>query len=297
MSTGFLDRLHQSKTLILDGAMGTELARQGIELKLPLWSAGAVRSYPNIVRQIHLDYLKAGAEIITTATFRTEGYTFIKAGLSEQAAQQTCLQAVALAHEAIQICTTPSPKFIAGSIAPLEDCYHPELTPEEETIRRYQEQRAHWLSEFGVDLLLLETMNNFKEIKITTQLALQTNLPVIVSFLIRNRDLLFDGTPVDEVLLFLSTSGVAAIGINCVHHSLITAFLDKYAGSITKPLLAYPNADYYLGGQWMRDSTFTPDSFGDIACKWQSAGVKIIGGCCGTNPAHIAELSRRLTAA
>ncbi len=295
MNTRFLDRIQQPEILILDGAMGTELTRRGIELKLPLWSASAVRSYPETVRQIHLDYLTCGAEIITTTTFRTESYTFTKAGLNELAAKEACYQAVALAHDAIQIYHPSKPKYIAGSIAPLEDCYHPELAPDEKTIWRYQEQRTQWLSASGVDLLLLETLNNFPEIKITTQLALMTKLPVIVSCLIRNSDQLFDGTPIDEVLSFLHNSGVTAIGINCVHHSLITAFLEKYKGKIATPLIAYPNADYYSAGQWITDSNFTPSSFADIACKWPSAGVKIIGGCCGTNPTHIAELSRRLS--
>lgn len=281
-----------SSPLILDGAMGTELTRRGLDLHLPLWSAEAVLNHPDVVLQIHRDYLSAGADILTAATFRTESYTFLKAGCSTSSAHAACKNAVALCRHAITDLNPQRPILVAGSIAPLEDCYHPELTPPPEIIAEYQKERIGWLVEAGVDLLLLETMNNRREVLITAEIACSTGLPVITSLLLRDADHLRDGTPVKTILAELLQFAIVSIGINCVHHSIISRFLSLYAMQFPYPYTIYPNKDYYIDGQWSADNDFTPAIFPRIAAEWFSFGAKIIGGCCGTTPDYIAALGR-----
>ena len=112
--------------LILDGAMGTELLRMGVELPLPLWSAVANKTHSDIVYKIHQKYVKAGADVLTTNSFRTTPYAYQKAGFSKSDAilksKNNLKKAVLLAKKAVS-----GNQLIAGSIAPIEDCYSPEL--------------------------------------------------------------------------------------------------------------------------------------------------------------------------
>jgi|TARA_B100000315_G_scaffold188911_1_gene178712 homocysteine S-methyltransferase len=126
--------------LLLDGAMGTELLHRGVNVSLPLWSASAVEEAPEIVEQIHRDYMKAGADIITTNTFRTTTRTFLKIGASPDEARA---RAKTSTNEAVRLAKKAASGnvMVAGSIAPLEDCYAPELFPGVVTaIKEFEEQ-------------------------------------------------------------------------------------------------------------------------------------------------------------
>src|SRR6266851_5234732 len=120
--------LTTGKRVLMDGGMGSEIEHRNFPTKLPLWSAEVLLTYPEVVLQIHRDYIDAGAEIITTNTFRTTRRAFACEGISEQAAATTSL-ACSLAQKARARARSEDEIFIAGSIAPLEDCYSPILTP------------------------------------------------------------------------------------------------------------------------------------------------------------------------
>src|SRR5512147_1596702 len=119
----FLDRLTQTKPILLDGATGTELQRRGVDTSLPLWSARALLDAHEVLYAIHTEYLAANADIITTNTFRTHRRTLTRAGLGERTRELTQL-AVAIAREAAR--QADRQVFVAGSISPLEDCYSPQ---------------------------------------------------------------------------------------------------------------------------------------------------------------------------
>ncbi|MCU0709562.1 MAG: homocysteine S-methyltransferase family protein, partial [Pirellula sp.] len=139
-----------SKRLLLDGATGTELNRRGVDTGLPLWSANALTTDAglNVLRQVHLDYLNAGADIITTNTFRTNRRALAGKGFS---ARELTLRAVATAREAIA--EFGEPAIVAGSLSSLEDCYRPDLVPPADECLAEHSERIHHLVEGGVDLL------------------------------------------------------------------------------------------------------------------------------------------------
>ncbi|MEK9139284.1 MAG: homocysteine S-methyltransferase family protein, partial [Bacteroidota bacterium] len=127
---GPLSRMLASRTpLILDGAMGTELQRRGVDTGLPLWSANALMVHPEVILQIHKEYIEAGADIITTNTFRTTRRTFQRANLPDRshALTKTALKLAQQARESFP----DRQLLVAGSIAPVEDCYRPDLVPSE----------------------------------------------------------------------------------------------------------------------------------------------------------------------
>ncbi len=148
----FPERLQDNKPLILDGAMGTELAHRGFPIQLPLWSAQSVLEHPDAVLKIHEDYIAAGADILTTCTFRTDTRTFHKAGFNSTNAKKATFQAVDLVKQSIRNSKPNRKVWIAGSMSPLEDCYRPDLALDQITAFHEHYEKAGWLCEAGVDL-------------------------------------------------------------------------------------------------------------------------------------------------
>lgn len=277
--------------LILDGATGTELGRRGVSIKLPLWSASAIQDNPKILQKIHEDYINAGADILTANTFRTNTRTFIKAGLTRNDAQIYTQKAVSIAKSAIKSTQTKRKIYIAGSISPLEDCYHPELSPDYKTAFKEHYEKAFWLMEAEVDFILIETMNTPQEALAATKASLETKLPVVTSFILDNDGNIFNGDDLLSAYYQLEELGVSGFSINCTHHAVITEALKKHINNFKLPIITYANAGIYsktLG--WKNDPLFTPASYAKIAENWISMGVKIVGGCCGTTPEHIKKI-------
>jgi len=288
----FFEAIQRSEFLVLDGALGTELTRRGIKLELPLWTANAVLQNPKANISIYSDYLKAGADILTTATYRTDALTFTQAGLSMKQAEEATHQAVDLVREAITYLRPVCPIWIAGSIAPLADCYRPQDAPDFATALRIHRQRAAWLADSGVDFCLLETMNNLKEARAATVAALATGLPVFTSFILDENGRILSGEDFFQAMAEIKMLGVTGLGINCTHHSIISAFLKKYPGQLDLPWIFYANTGFYSSANgWRADAEFTPQNFAKIATDWLKAGAKIIGGCCGTTPDYIKALA------
>lgn len=290
----FLEYIASGHKLVLDGPMGTELHYRGVNTELPLWSAAAIQTHPQTICEIHTDYIKAGADIITTNTFRTDSRTFRKAGLSAADAREATLQAVALARGAIDRASPNKKVWLAGSMSPLEDCYRPDLTPPYDIALAEHREKADWLADAGVDFILIETMNSITEAEAAARAALKTGLPVAVSFILGDKDYLFNGEQISSALSRISHFGIQILSINCCHHRIITDFLRDYFDKIPLPLMVYPNAGYYDPRQgWQTDPDFTPQRFSNIANFWFDKGIQIIGGCCETGPAYIRAISKK----
>ncbi len=292
----FLESLsRRSRKLLLDGATGTELNRRGVDTGLPLWSANALLTDrdSNILQQIHEDYLRAGADIITTNTFRTHRRALAPSGNAHRALELTS-RAVTIARGAIINVQSDSPKFITGSVSTLEDCYRPDLVPSDEEIRIEHAERIDHLAQCGVDLILIETINTIREAAVMAKLAVATGLPVIVSFVCNREGKILSGETLTEAANKLLSLGISVIGVNCGP----TADLVKPLAELRQvcgadfPLIAYGNigyADDKVG--WVNTGAENPKAYCEHASQWQ---VKIVGGCCGTTPEHIRQLRMAL---
>src|SRR4051812_42661568 len=172
----FLDRLQSGPPLLLDAAMGSDLDRRGLATSLPLWSAHGLLERPDLVHQIHLDNLVAGAEIVTTNTFRTTARTLQRAGIDTALAPQLTVQAVNLAMQA-RSASGRSSAYIAGSMAPLDDCYLPVFETDPNVALVEHRAQAHSLKDAGVDFLMVETMPTSNEAVLALRAALETGLP------------------------------------------------------------------------------------------------------------------------
>jgi homocysteine S-methyltransferase len=281
----FAERLAGVKPLLLDGATGTEIARRGIQTTLPLWSAGALNTHPQVVQQIHEDYLRAGADIITANTFRTHARNV----RSSSEARRLTLLAVELAREAVK--TVGRSAFVAGSVAPLEDCYSPHLTPHEGYCRREHTEMVQNLVDAGADLCLIETMNTIHEAAAAARAASTLKIPFVVSFVLDERYNLLSGESLADAVEAITPMQPAALMVNCIPTVHMAGALGKLRALTNLPIGAYGNMgtpDDVSG--WAFSEDIEPDAYCDFAAEWFRFDARIVGSCCGSSPEHTAAL-------
>lgn len=293
------DLLATGRMIILDSAMGTELMARGCDLTLPLWSARALIDKPDLVRHIHIDNIDTGADIITANTFRTQSRTYKKAnhshkGLSfSETARHYTQDAVDLARDAVIIASEEDAEvLVAGCIAPLEDSYRPDLTPDTDTLSAEHNEHIENLVDAGCDMLLAETLTNIREISAVLNQLHTSGLEYIISFTPRNDKELFSGEPISEAMSIINKFSPAAVSVNCIHPFLVEHVINYIKQLTDLPLCAYANIGdpNYKEGDPMR-KTVSPDDYYNFAKRWKAIGVRIIGGCCGTNPLYLRKLS------
>lgn len=285
---------------ILDGAMGSELIRWGMELPEHIWSAAANLTNPELVLKIHREYVDAGADYITANTFRTTPRAFGKldslvAGFVEVNKKDAVLNsrnslftAVELAKEAAR-----NSVKVLGSIASLEDCYSPELFPGKNTAITEFRQLGGWLSDAGVDILLLETMNSIAEAE-AGLIALQSfELPIWVSFVMKDDEHLLSGDLLLDALTLLQDHSVNTVLLNCNPLQRTEKAMILLTKNWTGKWGIYPN----LGiGEPSPNGRITKyesmEKFTALMEKAIDLGASVVGACCGSTPEQISELSK-----
>ena len=294
-----LEALNTRSPLILDGAMGTELQRRGVDTGLPLWSANALMARPEVVLQIHKDYIAAGADIITTNTFRTTRRTMRRANLPDRSRQLTA-SAVEMARHAREAFPDRN-VLIAGSIAPLEDCYRPDLVPPDAQLRDEHAELAERLAGAGVDFLLIETINTTREAFAACEAATRTGKEVVLSFVCDNSGHLLSGESVTDAVKSVAGLHPTAFSINCVSPRYLKQAILNLQSSIdnlklTNPIAVYGNVGLPENERqgWEFTHDITADEYARHAHQWMREGVSIIGGCCGTTPEYIMAMARDL---
>jgi len=292
---GLRKRLERSGPVLLDGAVGTELLRRGVRTALPLWSAHALLTPEGlkVLAQLHEDYARAGAEILITNTFRTTLRALQGAGLGEQwrLVNRRAVEAARPAAESV----TPRLCWVAGSIAPLEDCYRCDLVPAEETCLREHRRQIELLVELGVDLILIETMNCLREAKAALRAAADCGLDVLLSLCPRAPGHLLSGEPLEEVLPELVAAGTPRLRgllLNCASPEVMEEVYPRFAALVGE----LPHGLYVHLGEpedtvgWRFSEAYQPARFAAWMAQRVEEGAHFIGGCCGTTPAHIAAL-------
>ncbi len=295
MKNFFIKKLTNKKPLVLDGAMGTEILRRGLETKLPLWSASALLEHPDVIKQIHIDYITVGAEIIVTNTFRTTRRAFGKVGKAAKAREVTIL-ACNLAKAAREETGTQEKVSIAGSVAPLEDCYSPNLVPSDSELQKEHKAYITDLRDGGVDFIFLETMNTIREAYIAAVAAKKIGIPFAVSFCCREDATLLSGELLKDAIKKIEPLGPLFFSINCVPPETITNISKKLRSFTNLPLAAYAQGDGGPDDQdgWKFSQKDNVKKYLSHVDTWIANGFQIIGGCCGTTPAYINKITKRI---
>jgi S-methylmethionine-dependent homocysteine/selenocysteine methylase len=259
--------------------MGTLLGERGVPLPTPGWSAHAIETHPEVVAAIHREYAAAGAGVLVANTFRTQPRVFPDRWRN-------------LTRRAVDLCRgAAGGRLVAGSIAPIEDCYRPDLSPTDP--RPLHQEMARELAAAGCDLLLCETFPSPREGLIAAEEALATGLPTWLSFTAGPDGALLRPEEVGRAARDGIGLGVRAVLVNCVAASRTLPYVNALAEVAGDTRFgAYANAGGRAEGIGWGDPA-GPRRYADLAEEWIRAGATMVGSCCGTGPAHTSELVQR----
>ncbi len=285
--------LQKNKIYFLAGATGTEILRRGFPTKLPLWSAQVLFDKPELLNEIYLDYIKAGADIITTNTFRTQRRTLAKAKLEAETEHINRL-AVDIAVNARKKASINRSIYIAGCMTTLEDCYRPDLIPDIDVLKKEHTEQAKLLASAPIDFFLLETFNSVTEAIIAAEAVHATGKPLIVSFTTNKDGDILNGDKWDEAIKQIKPFSPLAILVNCVPGVIATKALKKIKNSTDLPHGAYGNGEGSADNKngWRFNKTDEIISYLKHCQNWIDLDSTIIGGCCGTNPEYTKAYSK-----
>jgi len=275
-----------SKPLILDGAMGSYLQQKGFATNDVLWTTNINHTNPDIIVQTHLEYIEAGADIITTNTFRTNPASLSKAGMS--IASEYVKQAVELAKQA----SFGNNVLIAGSNAPAEDCYQTERTLSKNELEKNHKYHIDLLADSGVNFILNETQSHFDELRIICDHCDRNSIPFVISLYVLDTLKILSGESLESVLSFLNDHDVLTVGLNCISPEL---FL-KFIGSIELPKQwgFYLNCGSGQPTDKLINCGIQPDEYLETVKKSMLYKPSFIGSCCGSNPSHTQKIREYL---
>lgn len=286
---------------ILDGGMGGEIQRRVPEAAHGLWSASALIDSPDMVTEIHREYIAAGATVITTNTYSTIPSYLGKGGLAHRYEELT-RTAARLARQAAP---EGSGVLVAGSLPPLSESYRADLVPSAEEAMPVYRNMVQAMAEH-VDLFLCETMASAEEAHTAARAALDLGggKPVYVSWTLNEEPGtgLRSGESVAEAHDRLDGLGIDAFLFNCTHPEAIEVALAELAALTDRPVGCYPNRLNAVPEGWTLDNDVVTglrrDLTGDLyvasILRCIDAGATIVGGCCGIGPGDIRALRERL---
>jgi len=276
------------RVLILDGAIGTEIARRAGQS----FSLGEILNIeqPDLIKKIHSDYVEAGADIIETNTFSANPYKLREIGLSDWMLEEIIKRAVSLAREA-----AGDRALVSGSIGPLGRLLKPlgEMSWDEAYENYYR--ISHIMAAEGVELIQIETQIDVEEAKIAVMAAKEaTKLPVLISMTFTEDGRTVTGTDPFTAFSILEKTEADILSTNCGKE--VKEFLEiaDVLAKKTKPFAIYPNAGLPIKKGDTIIYPMDPEEFLSFGEEFYKRGASIIGGCCGTTPSHIKLLSHKL---
>lgn len=289
--------------VVLDGGLASELEARGADLNDPLWSARILLEQPELIRAVHLDYFRAGADAAITASYQASIEGFARRGLSETEALELIARSVRLAQEArVQFWAEggdasgrPYP-FVAGSIGPygafLADGseYRGDYGLSKTELIAFHRPRMRALIEAGADILACETIPCLEEAEaLVDLLAEYPQTTAWISFSARDEKYTNQGESIADCAALLDGAPqVVAVGVNCTAPRFITGLVREIASATSKPIVVYPNSGERYDPEtrtWLGETSC--DAFGEQARAWYGTGARVIGGCCRTSPEHI----------
>lgn len=296
--------LEAGGVVLLDGGLATELESRGAEVRGPLWSAQALVEHPDLVREVHLAYFRAGADVATTASYQASLEGLGRHGLDARAAREALRRSAGLAIEAREAFLRdglPAGRvrpLVAGSIGPYGAAradgseYTGHYGLGRQALADYHGPRLEELCRAGVDLLAVETIPSPDEADVLCQLlGAWPAIGAWISFSARDASHVAEGQPVETAAaLVAGHAQVLAIGVNCLSPRLVVPLLERMGRVTDKPLVAYPNS----GEAWDAVQRCWTGAGGFDAAtdgpRWRAAGARLIGGCCRTTPDTIRAL-------
>lgn len=296
-----------NRPFIIDGGLSNVLEKQGCNLNHKLWTAHLLEKNPAAIIQAHLEYLKSGAQCITTSSYQASIPGFIAAGHNKDSAKKLILKSVQLTEIAIKTALDSgiidSPPLIAASIGPygayLADGseYRGNYGVSDEILRDFHLERIKILDQSNADILACETIPGFQEARILSDILFYVDKPAWVSFSCKDEQHLNDGTKIEEgVAIFKDHPKVFALGANCTHPKYISGIIQSIkASGLNQKIIVYPNSgEVYSAESKTWRGLSDPEHFVEMSKEWTKLGADIIGGCCRIGPEHIRKMNKAL---
>ena len=286
--------------IVIDGGMGTELEKSGVPMDDKVWSARAIMSHPQVVRQVHERFIEAGAEVVITNTFSTARHMLEPGGLGGEV-HKINAKAVSLAKQA-RDAVAQHPVAIVGSICEWTHDDDPTWNSPDAVGRAAKEQ-AEILAESGVDIIALEMCERVELSEAVASAVIGLGLPVWIGISARahkGHDSLSSFSYADrdfenlvKVLCKYSPSLM-----NVMHTAVpdVGAAIDVVKKYWDGPIGVYPESGYFSMPNWNFVEIIEPAELAEQARQWLANGVRLLGGCCGLGPGHIQALRGMVSA-
>ncbi len=285
------------KVILLDGGMGQELVKRGAAKESPMWGAQVLMDTPELVRQLHVEFIQAGAKVITLNSYSLTPERLVNVGAVDQFddLQSRAFELAAQARDEAGVADVR----IAASLPPLAGSYHPESTPEFEAAVKSYRMIVEAQSD-NVDLFICETMSCIKEAEAAALAASESGTPYWIAFSVSDEcdGVLRSGESIDDAYQSVAKNNPQAILLNCSLPEAIDAAWPQVK-NLKVPVGAYANgftsisAMPLAGGVDMLEARedLGPDAYARAAMQWVDDGASVIGGCCEISPSHIARLA------
>jgi homocysteine S-methyltransferase len=301
MSTGVIESIEAGEIVVIDGGTGTELQRRGVPMDEASWCGAAMHSHAEVVRRVHEDYVRAGAQAIITNTFGTTRLMLEGAGLGDRVEEinRAAVETALAARDGVAA-ERPGEGRVAvlGSISAMPAHFDRAAYPGEAAETDAYREVVDIFASAGVDGIALEMMEETEHAPRAMKAAMQTGLEVWLGVSSRldeasGRVLSFQREPlafedVLDALLPLRPSVV-----NLMHSEIrsVLPALELIRERWSGPIGVYPESGHFAKPDWQFVDVISPDELVEQALEWVRAGARLVGGCCGTGPEHVAALS------
>ena len=296
------DKIDNNEVILLDGGTGSEIERQGVKMNDLAWCGLAHMKQPEVVRQVHESYIRAGADMIIANTFGAAPHVLQRLGLEDKIGEVN-QSAVRLALQARD--NTDKDACVAASMSSTP-AFDSVFMPTDDKAREGYFRQAELLVEGGAELIIAEMMRDVDNAGIVVAAAKATGIPVWTGFSasvndnnevtnhVSVRGLELEIIPFKKMVEDVLSAGCDAAGVmhTSVHHTgpALTELSELWDG----PVFAYAESGHFVPPSWRFENIISPQDYLDYARQWISQGAQIIGGCCGIGPEHIRVLHENL---
>ena len=300
-------RLDAGEVIVLDGGTGTELQRRGAQMDPSAWCGPASLNNSELLTQVHIDYIDAGADVITANTFASSRLMLTPAGFADRVEEINRI-AVEAALRARDLATAKSPSrkiAVAGSLSHMLPVaagtakVDQTRVPSNDELAHAFGELANILKDSGVDHIMLEMMYEPNRVPIALNAAIATGLPVWFGMSTRRAAdghvVTFDQhqeIPLEEVTKLIPKSGVDVAGVMHTGAELISDSLAAIRKHFAGPMSAYPDSGFFEMPDWRFVDVISPERLETFFSDWISNGAQLIGGCCGLTVDHIHAATR-----